>query len=309
MSAAGFSLAETLVTLVLTLMVVGTAISVAVPVSRASMIQPEVMDVQQRARVAAEMIARDLASAGAGSYAGPARGALPAFVPAILPRRMGAANGDGPDVARATAITMFSVPMTAAETTTSAPISSASLTLAVNTAANCGAAALCGLLAGQDVIVADGAGHFDVFRITRVNGATGTLRHHGQDLAWQYPAGVSVSQVVSRTYEFDAAARQLRQYDGDQSDQPAVDHLTSVTFSYWGSAPGGASGLTPLPLSAFTDGPWSGAGTTRFDVDLLRVRSIRVAIGAEAADTRWRAQVPIFGVTLEVAPRSLGAGG
>ena len=309
MSAAGFSLAETLVTLVLTLMVVGTAISVALPASRASMVQPEVMDVQQRARVAAEMIARDLASAGAGFYAGPARGALPASVPAVLPRRMGATHGDGPDVARATAVTMFSVPMTAAQTTTSAPISSASLTLAVNAAANCGAAALCGLLAGQDVIVADGAGHFDVFRITQVNGATGTLRHHGQDLAWQYPAGVSVSQVVSRTYEFDAAAHQLRQYDGDQRDQTAVDHLAGVTFSYWGSAPGGAPGFAPLPLSAFTDGPWSGAGTTRFDVDLLRVRSIRVAIGAQAADTRWRAEAPNFGVTLEVAPRSLGAGG
>lgn len=308
MSTAGFSLAETLVTLVLTLMVVGTAISLAMPVSRASMIQPEVMDVQQRARVAAEMIARDLASAGAGFYAGPARGVLPAFVPAVLPRRLGAAAGDGPDVARGTAITMLSVPMTAAGTTTSAPISAASLTLAVNGAANCGAAALCGLVAGQDVIVADGAGHFDVFRITQVSGATGTLRHHGQDLAWTYPAGASVSQVVSRTYEFDAAAHQLRQYDGDQSDQPAADHLANVAFSYWGSASGGAPGLTPLPLSAFTDGPWSGAGTTRFDVDLLRVRSIRVAIGAQAADVQLRARAPLFGITLEVAPRSLSVG-
>lgn len=308
MSAAGFSLAETLVALVLTMMVAGTAMVVAIPVSRVSMTQPEVMDVQQRARVAAEMIARDLTSAGAGPFAGPARGVLPGTVPAVLPRRMGAQDGDGPDVARGTAITMLSVPVTAAETTTSAPISAASLTLAVNAAAHCGAAPLCGLLAGQDVLVTDGAGHFDVFRITHVSGATGTLRHHGQDLAWAYPVGASVSQVVSRTYYFNAATHQLRQYDGDQSDQPAVDHVTNVTFSYWGSASGGAPGLAPLPLSAFTDGPWSGAGTTRFDVDLLRVRSIRVTVGAQAADVQLRARVPSFGVTLEVAPRSLSAG-
>jgi len=156
--------------------------------------------------------------------------------------------------------------------------------------------------------VTDGAGHSDVFRITHVNGVTGTLRHHGQDLAWEYPAGALVTQVVSRTYEFDAAAYQLRQYDGDQSDQPAVDHLTSVAFSYWGGASGGAAGLVPLPLSAFTDGPWSGAGTTRFDLDLLRVRSIRVTAAARAADVPLRPRVPTFGVTLEVAPRNLSAG-
>lgn len=304
---AGFSLVEALVALVLTLTVTGTAMSLLVPASRVSMTQPEVMDVQQRARVAAETIARDLASAGAGMYAGPRRGVLPAAIPAVLPRRMGAESGDGPDVARPTAITMLSVPATAAQTTTAAPIAAGSLWLRVNAEPNCGTAVLCGFMAGQDVLVTDGTGHFDVFRITSVTGGAGTLRHHGQDLSWSYPAGASVSQVVSRTYEYDTSARQLRQYDGDQSDQPAVDHLSRVSFSYLGTAPG-ASGLVVVPWSSLTDGPWIGSGTTRFDADLLRIRVIRVAVEAEAADVSLRARVPAFGVSIDVAPRSLSVG-
>jgi len=305
--AAGFSLTEALVAMALTLMVTGTAMALVGPASAIAATQPEVMDVQQRARVAAEMIARDLSPAGAGMYAGPERGVLPMTIPAVLPRRLGADRGDGPTVARATAITMLSVPLTAAQTTTAAAISSASLSLVVNAAPPCGAAVLCGLLAGQDVLVTDGTGHFDVFRITRITGATGPLRHHGQDLAAVYPAGSPVSLVVSRTYEYDATTRQLRQYDGDQSDQPAVDHLSQVSFSYWSTA-AGSSDLVALSLSSFSDGPWIGAGTTRFDADLLRVRAVRIAVGAEPADAHLGTRVPRLSVALMVAPRSLSVG-
>jgi Tfp pilus assembly protein PilW len=308
MRADGFSLVETLVAMVLTLMVTGTAISLAAPASRLSATQPEIMDVQQRARVAAETIAHDLATAGAGMYAGPMKGVLPTVIPAVLPRRMGSDDGDGPDIARDTAITILSVPSTAAQTTISAEISAASLMLSVNAAPNCPGADLCGLVAGQDVIVTDSAGHFDVFRITSVGGGAGVLRQHGQDMAWTYPIGSAVSQVVSRTYEFDAAAGQLRQYDGDRSDQPVVDDVTRLSFRYFGAPSDGSAGLVAIPLSAFTDGPWSGAGTSRFDVDLLRVRMIRVAISTQAVDARFRALVPPFAVTLDVAPRSLSVG-
>lgn len=307
MRAAGFSLVETLIALVLTLMVTGTALALVMPASRVSQTQPEVMDVQQRARVAVESIARDLASAGAGMYAGPLRGVLTGATPAVLPRRLGAQNGDGSNVARSTAITILFVPATASQTTTAAPISSGALALSVTAAPICGTAALCGLLVGQDVIVKDASGHFDIFRITKIAGAVATLRHHGQDLAWTYPVGSSVSQVVSRTYDFDTATRQLRLYDGDRSDQPAVDHLAALSFSYWATS-GNASGLIELPMSAFTDGPWIGAGTTRFDADLLRVRVIRVVVSGEAAVVALRNRVPAFPVLLDVAPRNLSVG-
>jgi hypothetical protein len=220
---------------------------------------------------------------------------------------LGAVNGDAATIARASAITVLSVPATASQTTTAVAISAGALSLAVNASPNCGTAVLCGLQAGQDVLVADNAGHFDVFRVTTVSGGKGTLRHHGQLLAWTYPAGSFVTQVVSRTFDFDAAAHQLRQYDGDQSDQPFVDHLSSVAFSYWGTAVG-TSGLVPIPLASLVDGPWMGAGTSSFDVDLLRVRLIRVTVGTEAADVNMRALVPTFVSSVAVAPRSLSVG-
>jgi hypothetical protein len=303
----GFSLVEALVAMTLTLIVTGTALALVAPASRVSSTQPEVVDVQQRARVAAETIARDLASAGAGMFTGASRGVLTTAIPAVLPRRLGADRGDGPDVARDTAITLLSVPLSAAETSLAAPISSASLTLTMNPSPNCGAAPLCGLTAGRDVLVRDDTGHFDVFRITRVAGAVGTLRHHGQDLAWIYPAGAAVTEVVTRTFDYDPVARQLRQYDGDQSDQPAVDHLSRVSFSFLAAAPG-SDALVPLPLTSFTDGPWIGAGTTRFDAHLLNVRAVRVTVTAEAADTALAARVAPVTVSLDVTPRSMSVG-
>ena len=300
MTSAGFTLVETLIAMVLTMMLAGTAMALVMPASRASMVQPAQADVQQRARVAAETIAREAGMAGAGLVALPAAVGPSLGVPAVMPRRLGGLRGDGPDVARSSALTLLSVPAGAAATTTAVAISAAAMQLTVTNAPACGAAVLCGFAAGQDVLVTDGSGHFDVFRITRVAGGVGTLRLHGSDLVGAYPAGATVVPVVSRTFERDAVSQQLRQYDGDQSDQPSVDGIADLVFSYFD-----ADGA-PLPLSQFADGPWRGAGTTRFDEDLLRVRMIRCSVRAQATEASLRARVPAIGVSLDVAPRSLG---
>ncbi|MFB3852984.1 MAG: prepilin-type N-terminal cleavage/methylation domain-containing protein [Vicinamibacterales bacterium] len=85
--------------------------------------------------------------------------------------------------------------------------------------------------------------------------------------------------------------------------------------------------LVTLPPAAFTDGPWCPAVSfaTRFDADLLRIRNIRVTIGAQAAspasrgtDSGWflrpgtalRADrmVPDHEVRIQVSPRNLSLG-
>lgn len=294
------TLAETLISLVLTLVVTTTGLALAAPASRASVIQPEAMDVQQRARVAAEAVARDLAAAGAGIYGGPQPGLV--AVPGVLPRQLGV-TGDGPDTSRADAITFVSVPSTGAQTTTSAVVSPASQTLSVNNAPNCGGKPLCGLTAGADVLLTDNAGHFDIFRITGIAGAVAALRLHGQAQGFSYPAGTAVTEVVSRTYSLDAPARELRQYDGDLSDQPSVDHISSLTFDYFGDDASGA--LAPIDRAALADGPWMGAGSSRFDVDLLRVRMVRVSVRAEASTAALRASVPDVVVRVSIAPRAM----
>lgn len=295
------TLAEALIALVLTLILTITALGLMTPATRASMIQPETMDVQQRARVAAETVARDLASAGVGVYAGPQSGLV--ALPGVLPRQLGV-TGDAPDIARADAITIISVPATGAQTTTAAVVSPASQMLTVNAAPNCGGAALCGLTAGKDVLVADAAGHFDVFRITSVAGPVAALRLHGQAQGFAYPAGSAVTEVVSRTYSLDAATRVLRQYDGDLSDQPAADHISSLTFDYFGDdLISGA--LAPIDRASLADGPWLGAGSSRFDADLLRVRMVRISVRAEASTPALRASAPDVVVRVNVAPRNL----
>lgn len=295
------TLAETLISLALTLVVTSTAMALVTPASRASMVQPEAMDVQQRARVAADVVTRDLAFAGAGIYSGPQSGVLPISMPAVLPRRLGV-TGDEPDTARAEAITIIAVPATGAQTTLAEPVSPSSQVLSVNAAPNCGGAPLCGFTAGKDVLLSDEAGHFDVFRITSVAGATAGLRLHGQTQGFTYPAGTAVTEVVARTYYLDAASRVLRQYDGDLSDQPAVDHISSLAFEYFGD---GLTPLDPIDRASFADGPWIGAGSSRFDADLLRVRMVRVTVRAEASTPALRGVAPDVQLTVDVAPRSL----
>jgi hypothetical protein len=300
------TLTEALIALALTLVVTTTALGLVVPASRAMAVQPDATDVQQRARVAAESIARELSTAGLGVYGGATPVELSGAIAVVLPRQLGV-TGDGPDVARADAITILSVPATRAQTSLAAPVTPAHPTLSVEAAINCGGAALCGLTAGSDVLITDNDGHFDIFRLTTVTGATATLRLHGQLQAIDYPAGALVTEVTSRTFALDPATRIVRQYDGDASDQPAVDHITHLAFEYFGTD--GLGGLTAIDRAAFTDGPWVGAGSTRFDADLLRVRMIRVRVRAEAAAPERRASVPEVTVTIDVAPRALGIAG
>ena len=69
---AGFSLVESLVAMALTLSVTGTAIALVLPASRASMIEPERMDVQQRARGAAGCVTRVATICNTNPFAGSA---------------------------------------------------------------------------------------------------------------------------------------------------------------------------------------------------------------------------------------------
>ncbi len=293
---AGFTLVETLIALVLTLLVTGSALALASPASRASALQPEVMDIQQRARVAADVLTRELNTAGAGLAAHQ--------VPALLPLRLGSVRGDSAGTARADAVTMLSVPVGAAETTTAAAMGPVTWSMTVSSSPTC-MAVLCGWTAGADVLVADASGRFDLFRITRVSGGAATLRPHGAPAA-AYTAGAFVTAIVQRTFERDAATAQLRVYDGDQSDQPVVDHVAALSFRYFAAAPGG--GLVEVPLASLADGPWVSAGSTRVDRDVFRIRLVRVALRAEASAVKWQSLAPALPLVMDIAPRALSVG-
>lgn len=317
---AGFSLVEVVMATALTMSVTGAVVSLATPAGKLSPALPEAIDLQQRARVVENVLVQDLARAGAGMSAGPRPGALVESFAPVVPRRMGLLQPDQYTAARADAITIRYVPDTVAQTTVGAFTASSPSNLTTLQTAGCPSAPLCGLAVGSDLFVFDDLGHANTFTVQQIQTSNGVLDAHDVSSPHQFQPGDAAAEAVSRTYYLDAAQRQLRQYDGNQSDAPVVDGVVGVTFSYFGDPnpptapqpalgvanclydaagrldpsltvlPSSGAALVALPLSMFADGPWCGTGGARFDADLLRVRSIRVNVRVEATQPSFRGQ-------------------
>jgi hypothetical protein len=58
--------------------------------------------------------------------------------------------------------------------------------------------------------------------------------------------------------------------------------------------PAAGGTLASLPLAEFTDGPWCGAGSNRFDADLLRVRMVRVNLRVQVSNVMMRGRSTDF---------------
>jgi hypothetical protein len=333
----GFSLIESLVAVALTLTVMSVVFALVTPNAHVSSAQPEAMDMQQRARVASDLISRDLFMAGAGASAGPQAGPLVAYFAPIIPRRIGLTGADPFTVARRDALSIAYVPVTASQTTLGTAMSPGATTLDVDALPNCPIGrAVCGLQEGQSALVFDDLGHFDFFAIRAVRTGAADVQHLDSAPNWSYDEDDFVAQGDLHTYYFDAVNRQLRHYDGYLSDVVVADNVVDVAFEYFGDPrpptapkppPGVAnclydaagapvSGLetlatagplAPLPPAMLGDGPWCGAGGMRFDADLLRVRKVRVTLRIQASQAGLRASGPDYRVPgiSRVARRSL----
>jgi prepilin-type N-terminal cleavage/methylation domain-containing protein len=318
-SDAGFSLVESLAAMVIMLVITGAVFGLVNPNTTIATSQPEAMDMQQRARVASDLLFRDLFMAGAGTYAGPKTGALTNFFAPIIPRRMGLQNADNYTVVKPDAITISYIPNTYSQTTIRDPMPLPSAELKVEDMPNCPKGRqLCGFTEGMTVLIFDDQGHFDFFTITEVQDDAAHLQHRQQDLSYAYQPGAIITQAESHTYYFDAANRQLRHYDGDQTDVAVVDDVVGVLFEYFGDpnppinpkpplgtpnclydaagnliggmnvlAPQGGS-LAQLPLTMLNDGPWCGAGNNQFDADLLRVKKVRATLRVRSSQASLR---------------------
>jgi hypothetical protein len=238
---------------------------------------------------------------------------------------------------REDAVTIVSVPATAAQAVTTAPLDAAS-DIVLGTQAGCPVAdAACGFETGMTVLVFDGTTAWEAFEVTDVAGPTLRVTHRGQEFTRAFPPGSAVVQADWHTYYHDATQHQLRHYDGLHTDVPVVDNVADVRFMYFGvadppaepkpdagnenclfdraglpvltrlpTADGSLVELTPAMLSDGGSGPvtWCGADGNVFDPDLLRIRRVRVRIRLRAsADVRQTVQDT--GVVLDVTPRNL----
>jgi type II secretory pathway pseudopilin PulG len=284
----GFTLVELLVAACITLLVTAAVVAAMGPAEKAFEAQSESADLQQRARVAANAIYRDLLMAGAGPDVGLDEGPLALTVPSVLPGRPARAGQDAPGTFRADAITLIYVPSSSAQTTTASELVAASGSVRVNTGGGCAQNdGACGLSQAVTAIVYDSSGSADVFRVEGVSGSLVELRHTSTDSAKVYAAGSRIAGAMVRSYflRVDAAADtvQLMRDDHDGGPvAPVVDHVVGLTFEYFGDPLEGEGAFPPATLA---DGPWrpDEVAANRFDADLLRVRTIGVRVRVESA--------------------------
>jgi hypothetical protein len=299
----GMVLAELVVALALSTVVLAGLLATASGLQRAAQRHPATVDAQQRARGILEAVAAELRGAGASV---PGATPLAGRIPSVLAQRLGA-GADPERTVRSDRLTILR-----AEPWAAAPVLSSSPgdALLVEPGSSCPVAEpVCGLSVDADVIVADAAGAFDVGRVVAVAPpaiglATGSL-HQAYGAAQQ----AWVAPVRVQTYYFDPARRQVRAADAHRSDLPLADDVVAFEVRFFGDArppsrplpvagvanclydsAGGslvtssaAPGLTELTISALTDGPYCGVPPLQYDVDWLRVRLVRVRVRVQAA--------------------------
>ncbi|MCH7747229.1 MAG: hypothetical protein IH939_03945 [Acidobacteria bacterium] len=333
---AGFSVIEMMISMGIMVAVTGAIFQMVSSGQSAFRTQPEVADVHQRLRIAADMIYKDLLSAGAGPYVGASAGPISNFLPAIRPGRYGALDPDAELTFASDRITIVYVPRTRVQTTLAVDMGGPTVDLQVDTTAGgCPAGGPCGFAPGMRGLIFDttavGAG-YDLFTATTVN--VTQVGHGGSNPAFSksYLANVSrVVEVKQPVYYLDAANNQLRHYDGYETDLPLVDDVVGLTFTYFanpdpnnapkpptglgncvyaaGDPPApllanlGTSTLTALTSSQLTDGPVCGMAPNQFDGDLLRVQKIGVTIRVQVAREALRGDDPLQFANLGTATR------
>lgn len=255
----GFSLIEMVVAMAVMLAVTAGVFSVMNPSSGTFRAQPEVSDMQQRVRIAADSIGRELLAAGGGAYQGSMSGSFLYMFAPILPFRRGSSNDDPPGTFKSDTITLVYVPETFAQTTlsTTGP-NLTSAEIGVNADPGCPANAplSCGFQDGMTVMIYDASGNYDTFTITNVQNSALHIQHNQSSLTYTnyQPSTTKIVQFVNSVYYLKSdnttQTYQLMHYDGGTAaDVPMVDNVVGLTFEYYGDP------TPPRLIKQLTDTP------------------------------------------------------
>ena len=297
----GFSLVEMIVSLSILLVVIGAIFALVNPARGMFATQNELLEMQQRLRVAADALGRDVLVAGAGS-----RG----YFAAVAPHRRGMESADPPGSFFDDRLSVVFVPAQAPETTVSSPTDGGGAVLASPQPDCPSGDPLCGFRANMLVAVFDETGAYDTIRLSNVTIDPPALLYEGSTLSKSYAAGARVAQVETATYWLrSGSVSQLMKYDGRQTDVPLADNIVALRMDYFADAdPADASSpFTLLGAARLTDGPWrpDPVAPNRFDADLLRVRRVRMTIRARANRIFLTAPIADHEIIVDIAPRNL----
>jgi len=225
MKTAGFSLVELLVALTVCALLSGAVAAMVPPARAAFESTPEAINLQQRERTVADVLARVLRSA-ALVYAVREDGTAGVVVPAVA---LLEPDADG---VRFRALRVLSVVgngrgVLAVDQATS------SSSVQLQSEVDCPSAGdVCGFSRTATAVVVDVRGRFNVFSITGTNQADNSLSPSSGFLA-PYSAGSAVIEVASDTYrlepEVDGSLTLVRQTAAG-AVQPIVDNVSELSF-------------------------------------------------------------------------------
>jgi type II secretory pathway pseudopilin PulG len=306
-SARGFSFIELTLAAAVLLIVAGSVLMLSLPSQGLFSAQSEVSDMQQRLRVAADALSKNLFDAGAGGFSTASGGALNYSLAPILPYRAGQRNSDPPGTFRADTITILAVPRN------SSAIVSTTYLLKDDVAAGT-----------HQLMMYDGTSNPDVPVVDNVVGLS--FSYYGDPQppimrkALTEPVGpwttYGAPPYVAAVPPFGAGENCTFVNDGTPTPRPRL-----ATFAAASEA------LVKLTPAQLTDGPWcpNDAAATRFDADLLRVRRVGVTLRVQAGAAALRGPagllftyggtatttatwVPDQELRFDVAPRNLNLG-
>ena len=329
-------LIELLVSVAIVLGLLGVVFEMVDPSRGAVTVQSLAADLHQRQRAALGELHRHLLLAGSGPHPG-TNGSIAHLRPAVAPALRGAAASLAPGADR---LSVLYAPPGEAGALLANDITASPATVGLLPLAGC--ALPCGLSnAGAALaLVFEATGRSDLYRIRNLTGANALLEHVGGG-APAYGAGALIVPVIIRGFHHDRGAEQLRVHNGAGSDLPFVDGVVEFTVRYFGAPqpalppPAGpaaamapclaaaaaaapvATGVGVLDLGGLAD-DLSCGGESPFDVDLFRIRRVRVELTLRVTDPAWRrpaaasplapvrnAAIRDVVVSLDVAPRSL----
>jgi len=276
--AGGFSLVELTAATALTLTLVAAIFSLTQASRGTSAAQGEAADLQQRTRVAVDTIGYDVMMAGAGSYLPDHAGPLTAAIPAVMPFRRGMTGSDPPGTFSSDTITVIYVPTTAAQSTLTADLDAGSQTMIAARVGTCPAGEnVCSFAPGMTIVAFDSGGAFQIFTVAAVTDAASQVTTTAP-ASTRYRTGTPIVEAAVRTYTLktdpSTLVPQLVRYDGTGNPEiPVLDHVVALTYDYG------------VPAAELVDGPWrpDAASPDRWDVDLLRIRTIGITIRIESA--------------------------
>ncbi|HMC77218.1 MAG TPA: prepilin-type N-terminal cleavage/methylation domain-containing protein [Vicinamibacterales bacterium] len=215
----GFSLIELLIAMAIMIVFGGALLSLVRAGESMARMQPEAADVQQRARIALQVLGSELAFAGAGLDRGPLAGPLAQFFAPAAP------SADG-------GITIWYVSSRMAQATLAVPLVPGETSAYIRAPPECPIAdPACTFSDASTALVFDGHGCRDVVRVDRVTGAALDVRAGARGCT--YPAGAALAQGEVRTYRVDAASRQLlRRDEATGASVPLLDNVLGMDVEF-----------------------------------------------------------------------------